>query len=360
MADFKLRAHFNDFFEKESLLPDLNRAIRATIAFMLPLMATSLGWVKIDPVHACIAAQTIALVDVRGAYSLRLGLLLSITIILTAAVFLGLLGSTNMTLALIGTAIVVAGGGLWRHLSTDYGPGLAVSSGLLFFISLADPSQLAPSAVHPGMATLVGGLLGVLLQVSLWPFHPQHPMRRTVAESWVALAELLAAMASTAGNRHELITDREVDLRATLNKTQATLHASKRHSGSLLRELELLNIAAARLALRVIAFRTALETVANKPGYQRLEPVFMPALTSLTNTARMVALAVVSRQPSHWASFEVRLKRLENLLAVVRAQAKSQLDDSIASGQLIDITRQIEEQLPIVSSALRKTMDRAS
>lgn len=360
MAALNLRRLIVDFIEKESLLPDLKRAVRATIAFMVPLLATSFGWLHMDPVHACIAANTIALVDVRGAYSLRLGLLLAVSLILTAAVFLGSLGAINLPMALVGTAIVVAGGGVWRHLSADYGPGLAVSSGLLYFLSLADPAQLAPSAVHPVFATLAGGLFGVLLQVSLWPFHPQHPLRLAVAESWVALADLLARMSPETSSPAQTVTDLEVDLRATLNRSQATLHASKRHSGDLLRELELLNIAAARLALRVIAFRTAMETMADRPGFKQLEPVVAPALQSLTNTARMVALAVVSRQPSHLAAFEVRVKRLENLLSVLRAQVECQLDDSIASGQFSDIIRQIEEQLPIVRDALRKTMDRAN
>jgi len=361
MGILKIRQHLADFIERESLLPDLNRAIRAVIAFMVPLLATHFGWIHMDPVHACIAAQTIAQVDVRGAYSLRLGLLLAVTLILTGSVFIGTLGLIGLPIALLGTAIIIGAGGLWRHLSSEYGPGLAVASGLLFFISLADPIQGEPvSNHHPVIATLLGGLFGVLLQVALWPFHPQHPLRRVVAESWMALGDLLEAISPDKPELREKMIDREVNLRATLNQSQAVLHASKRHSGDFLRQLELLNIAAARLALRIIAFRTALETVSHKTGFQQLEPVFGPALTSLTNTARMVALAVVSRQPSHWSAFEVRLTRLENLLAVARSQVKSQLDDSVASEQFADIIRQIEEQLPIVRKSLRATMDRAN
>jgi uncharacterized membrane protein YccC len=357
----KIRRHLADFIERESLLPDLNRAIRAVIAFMVPLLATHFGWIHLDPIHACIAAQTIAQVDVRGVYSLRLGLLLAVTLILTGSVFVGTLGEIGLPFALLGTAIVVGAGGLWRHLSSEYGPGLAVSSGLLFFISLAGPVSVGPvSNGHPVFATLIGGLFGVLLQVAFWPFHPQHPLRRVVAESWMALGDLLEAISPDKTEQREKMIDREVNLRAKLNQSQAILHASKRHPGDFLKHLEALNIAAARLGLRIIAFRTALETVSNQAGYQRLEPVFAPALTSLTNTARMVALAVVSRQPSHWTAFEVRLTRLENLLAIVRSQVKSQLDDPVAGEQFADIIRQIEEQLPMVRRSLRATMDRVN
>ncbi|MES2440204.1 MAG: FUSC family protein [Verrucomicrobiota bacterium] len=350
---------FANFFERESLRPDLNRAIRSTIAFLIPLIAAQMGWLRIDPVHACITAQTIAMVDVRGAYSLRLGLLLSMTAVLTASVLLGRLGVDGLEIALPATALVVLGGGLWRHLSSDYGPGLAVSSGLLFFVSLAPDSPVV-QAHHPALATFCGGLLGVMLQVSLWPFHPQHPLRRTVADSWIALAELLQAMSPEERGSGQAIRDKEIALRAALNESQATLHASKRHSGKVLRHLELLNLASARLALRVIGFQTALENFEKCPGHAAFEAGLTPVVASLTNTARTVALAVVSGAPSHWAMFEVRLKRLETLLTVARTQVTSQLGDSPASGQLLEILRQIEEQLPIVHAALQATLERTT
>ena len=43
-------------------------------------------------------------------------------------------------------------------------------------------------------AALVGGLWGVALQVAYWPFRPQHPLRRTVSDSWLAVADLFEAM----------------------------------------------------------------------------------------------------------------------------------------------------------------------
>lgn len=359
MAFSDPRPRFANFFERESLRPDLNRATRSMIAFLIPLLAAQAGWLQIDPVHACITAQTIAMVDVRGAYSLRLGLLLSMTAVLTLSVLLGRLGADSLAIALPATALVVMGGGLWRHLSSDYGPGLAVSSGLLFFVSLT-PDTLVAQPHHPALATFCGGLLGVMLQVSLWPIHPQHPLRRTVADSWIALAELLEAMSPETRADSQTIRDREIALRASLNDSQATLHASKRHSGKVLRHLELLNLAAARLSLRIIAFQTALENFEKCPGHASFEAGLTPVLASLTNTARTVALAVVSGQPSYWESFEVRLKRLETLLTVARTRVTSQLGDSAASAQLVEILRQIEEQLPIVQKALQATLERTT
>lgn len=349
---------FQRIAEQEALRPDLNRAIRGTVAFMVPLLTAYYGGLRIDPAFACIAAHTISLVDVRGAYSFRLGLLLSMSLVLVAAVMLGTIGSTSLPLALIGTVLVALGSGLWRHLSSDYGAGLAVSTGLMFFVSLS-PHVAIPGGIHPALSTLAGALFGTLLQVILWPIHPQHPMRRTVAESWIALADLLEAMAPGTKDRSQAIAEKQADLRAMLNQSQATLAASSRLSSKLLRQLELLNLAAARLAMRVIVFNTAVEAAIQRPAFKQLEASLAPALTSLGNAARMVALAVVSRQPSHLAAFEVRLARLENLLTVLQSQIRSQDADPAAGAQLVEIIGQISTQLPIVHDALRTTVERA-
>ena len=354
-----LRQSLAGFLEKESMSPDLNRAMRATTAFMLPLIATSAGWIAMEPAHACIAANTIALVDVRGGYSLRFGLLLAFSLILTLAVLLAGPGINSPAIALLGTAVIVGLGGFWRHISPDYGPGLAVSSSLLFFISLAPPLvPLKEGALGPVAATLIGALFGTLLQVSMWPIRPQHPLRRTVAESWMALSDLLGAIANGPAEGDETITQRESELRATLNRTQATLHAAKHPSGGILRQLELLNIAAVRLGFRVIAFKSAFGSASHQEGMKALAESLNPALESLTNLVRSVALAVVSRQASQWNLFEVRLKRLAQLLAASRSRISSQIENPVTANQLAHLLELIERQLPIVRDALKNTMDR--
>ncbi len=336
---------------------DLSRAVRSTAAFMLPLIATSAGWVHMEPAHACIAANTIALVDVRGGYALRLGLLLATSLILTLAVLLAGAGVDSLALAMVGTAVIVGLGGLWRHLSADYGPGLAVSSSLLFFISLAPPVS-GTTGLGPVTATLAGALFGTLLQVLLWPIRPQHPLRRTVSESWTALAVLLEAMSPERGTGEAAVVEKEVELRATLNRTQAVLHAAKHPSAVIFRKLELLNIAAVRLGFRIIAFKTAFSHIPREDERKALGQSLSPALDSLTNLVRSVSLAVVSRQASQWNLFEVRVKRAGRLLAAGRQQMHARISDPVAARQLSHLMEQVEKQLPIVREALEKTLDR--
>ncbi len=352
------RLRFANFIEQESLRPDLKRAVRSTVAFMIPFLAIHFGWVRLDPVHACIAAHTICLTDVRGAYSFRLGLLLAMTVVLTASVALGWLGADHLVVALAASVLILAGGGLWRHLSTDYGPSLAVSSGLLFFISLAGNGQL--TGTNPIISTLAGALFGTLLQVLIWPFNPQHPLRMAVAETWLAVAEMIAEMGVSGQGNPQRATDSELELRAELNKSQAVLQASKSHANGILPHLEALNLAAARLALRVRAFRTAVESQRNDTSIAPFVAGLAPVIRSLTNLARGVALTVVSRQPANLATFEVRLKRLQTLLKVARLRAVSQLADPVASSHLGDLIQQVEDQLPSIHSTLRATLERSN
>ncbi|WP_367871075.1 FUSC family protein [Luteolibacter sp. Populi] len=332
--------------------------MRGTVAFMLPLLAALLFPGKFDPVFACLAAHSISLVDVRGAYSLRFGLHLAMSVILAGAVALGVLGAGNLAVALGGAVLVTACGGVWRHLSADYGPGLAVSSGLVYLVALAPHAGPAGEA-HPALVALGGGLLAVFLQVLLWPLHPQHPLRRAVAETWIALGDLLAAMSPEQPDRADSIVAKQAEFREVLNRSQAALTAAKRPSTKLLRQLELLNLAAARLAIRLIALHAALEAAMRGEAFRRLGPAFLPAITSLENTARAVALAAVSRQASHLAAFDVRMARLQNLLEVLQSQVRIQAGDAALAAQVQDLLGQIGGQLPIVRAALDAAVGRA-
>jgi uncharacterized membrane protein YccC len=349
--------------DHESLQPDLGRAIRATVAFMVPLLLAAAGRLPLEVTFVALAAQNIAMVDVRGSYTLRFGLLLAMTVILAGSVGLGAVTSNHLLTAVLATGFIAIGGGLWRHLSSDYGMSLAISSTLIFLLSLSAPESAANAGSHM-IAVVAGGLWGVLLQVVNWPFRPQHPLRRAVSDSWLAVADLFAAMvpgeADGKAQRHERVHAAEAALRNALDRTYATLDAAKAaRPSSLLRRLEDLNLAAARGATRVVAFNTALETLMTQPEFAPLAPSFQTLLTALKNTARTVALAVVSRQPAHLATAEVRLRRVANLSRVMRARVAASAARNSAGAQLAEILRQFEQQLPVTGEALRATIDRA-
>ena len=119
------------------------------LSFMAPLLLSLDGRLPVEVVFAGLAAQSIANVDVRGAYRLRLTLLLAKTLVIAAAGALGALTGEPLAFVLAATVLVAVCSGLWRHLSSDYGPSLAVASSLIFYIAAAYPGgrAIAPPAL---------------------------------------------------------------------------------------------------------------------------------------------------------------------------------------------------------------------
>jgi len=351
------------YLEEHRLQPDLNRAARSTVGFMVPMLAAQVWQFPIEVSFAAIAAQNIAQVDVRGPYPLRLSLLLAMTVVLASASWLGGATAAHLPLAMAAVVSLMVVGGLWRHLNAEYGPSLAIASMLLFLIALAHPE--GPSRAHENfIAALVGGLWGVAVQGSLWPFRAQHPLRRAVADSWVALSDLLAAMApgasGTLAARHQLITERQALLRTALDQATAAITAApSQDKRPYLGRLADLNLAAARFSTRIMAFNASFETLMERPGFDALAPHFEPVITSLTNSARTVALTVVSRQPSHFASCSVRLQRLGNLLQSLEDRILTQTGRSSEGIQVNFLLKQIAGLLPGVHESLHATVERA-
>jgi hypothetical protein len=91
-----------------------------------------------------------------------------------------------MALVFAGVMAVIAG--ILRHLSSDYGPPLSVPTVLIFLMASAAAPSHADVLSH-AVSTWAGGALGILLQMALWPFRPQHPLRRATAECWQEAAK---------------------------------------------------------------------------------------------------------------------------------------------------------------------------
>src|SRR3954447_20327252 len=112
-----LKASGGALAERESLRPDLGRAVRATIAFVVPLVLALRGWLPVEVAFAAIAAQNINFVDVRGAYPLRLAVLVAMSLVLVGATWLGTISGGSTLAAVAATVGIALLAGLWRHLS---------------------------------------------------------------------------------------------------------------------------------------------------------------------------------------------------------------------------------------------------
>src|SRR5262249_25594031 len=72
-----------------ALQPDVSRGVRAAIAFMVPLLLAARGWISIDVSFVALAAQNIAMVDIRGDYRLRFALVVAMAAVFVGAAALG-------------------------------------------------------------------------------------------------------------------------------------------------------------------------------------------------------------------------------------------------------------------------------
>lgn len=350
------------FLEERRLKPDLARALRATAGFMLPVLA-SLWWkLPFDVTFAAITAQNVAMVDVRGSYPLRLALLLAMAAIFAGSGWLGGFGAPTLVAALAVIGLVSALSGAWRHAIPDYGPSIATTSIFLSLLALSLPGGELAAHQH-FLAALTGGMLGVLVQVALWPFRSEHPVRRTVSDSWLALSDLLVALdpdPKRAGEeRQRAISQQEAQLRLTLDQTRHTLETHGGRPGSLLPRLTTLNDTAARLFTRAVALNSALENLRERADAAVLSANLAPVFSSLVNTTRLVAVTVVSHQPSHLAAVEVRLIRLSSLLKATEDRVVGHDAGDPALRQLANLLHQLGEMIPETRAALRATIARA-
>ena len=338
------------FFAKDFSNPDIGRALRCTLSFMAPLAVGLSGRLPVEMIFTAIAAQNVAIVDVRGAYGLRLSLLLSMSGILAAASALGAIAAPSLAACLAAAVIVALGAGFWRHLSSDYGPSLAISASLLCFIAMAEKGG-AEVALRHAAAALAGGCWGAALQVALWPVRPQHPLRQAVGESWLAVAKVCVVNADHAA---------EAELRSALDKAYAILGSARaRRNRLVVGRLEELNSVAARLAQRVSAFQHAYEESSSGPPGAGVQSAAETTFSVLGNLSRTIALAVVSRQPGHLAAAEVRLRRLRHLFGVLQRQMAA-AGDPARWAAMGSTAGQIASYLAEIGAALRTTIDRAA
>jgi uncharacterized membrane protein YccC len=344
--------------------PDIARATRATAGIILPLLLAETGRIPLHVIFAAIAAQNVAMADVRGSYSLRLAILSAGGLLLGLAAALGSMSSQHLWMALLFAALMAVVAGGLRHLSADYGPPLAAPTVFLFLMASAAPPGHEEVLSHL-LSTWAGGALGIVLQMALWPFRPQHPLRRATAECWQEVANMVGIFnddnSSNADLKNDAVAAQQTRLREALDRTLVTLEAAEsKRMRPIVARLKELHLLSARFATRALALDTAMETRGMDHGLAEAAGAFQPVFQSLENMARSVAITIVSRQPSHLTALDVRLRRLTNLLAAARAGVIARSSTLPQGRYLVNILGQIESILPEIKAAVRETTDRAS
>jgi uncharacterized membrane protein YccC len=350
----------NDLAHQIALQPDIKRALRASVAFAVPLVICHALGRPSEAAFLAFTAQTIALPDLRGAYGTRLAILATMTLLVACSAFLGVCAGGHIVSAVLAMGAIALLGSLWRHLSADYGPSVSVSSALLFLLGLAQPGGWFDAGRLAGLIILAGAGAS-LLQIAFWPFRPQHALRNTVAESWVAVSDLVAAMRPNLPggdpSGRGAIPDAERALRVALDRTFVILKAAEStHSPEFLAHLEEMRREAVHFAMRLIASHTVLESLVSRPDFARDLPTVDSVLKALSDAARSVAITLISHRALNFAATELRLKRCRHLSQVLidrLAAIEGDLDAANARAAL----EQILQVMPRISKTLGATVD---
>ena len=131
---------------------------------------------------------------------------------------------------------------------------------IIFLMASAEPPGHGEVLFH-SFSTWAGGALGIVLQMALWPFRPQHPLRRATAECWQETGNLLGILndddpPSTA-TRDNSVVAQQTRLRETLDRTLVTLNAARsRRMHQLVTRLEGLHMLCARFTTQALVTRS--------------------------------------------------------------------------------------------------------
>jgi uncharacterized membrane protein YccC len=331
---------------------------------MAPLLLTPIfHWAPPTASLASIAGESLALIDLRGPYSLRLILLGGMALLFASVAALGAASAGSVTGAVLAMGTIAALAGLWRHVNSDFGLSLGVSSCVLFLIALAYPPSGSP-ALYSGLATLLGGCFSVALQVLMWPIRAQQPLRRLVAESWLAVATLVEALSANLSLRTKpsprSLVEAETNLRGMLDKTTATLVAAiGGKKPPFIDRLEALNTAAARLATRVGALGVALEPMKERGEFAQFATSLSAVLETLEHLASSVARLTVSRQPEDLVACSLHLRRATDLLDALETRVKAHVSALHERDTVLTILEAIRAIFPEIGATTLATVERA-
>ena len=344
---------------QEKIQPRIWLALRASAAFMAPLLLAASGIISpFVAVVASFSAHSITMQDVRGHYGLRLRILLFQALIVTGAVGLGAAAGHGQVFAILAAALIAMGAGFLRHMLPEYGPGMAAASAMLFFTTLAAPHAIGPTlGLWLVLASVLGSLWGTLLVVMAWPIAPQHPLRAALGESWQALADFCDAMearpVTELAQRHQEMAARELALDQIQARTQKVLDgAGHPRQRPLLPAFILLNRRAGGMANQLSALDRLLVAEGADPG---VEEAFHTLLHALSNTSKSISMALVSRRRDQTERTALRLARASSLLAVLRTRLEGRLQ-APASDHAVDLLRSLDGFLMDLPPILRSTL----
>ncbi len=348
----RLRNFFKNLLDRETLQPTVLKAVRSSLSFMPPMILAGAGMVTpMQGIIASFAAHSISMLDVRGTYRLRLAILSLQACIMIGLAWIGAIAGmagAGLVPALLVSALVALLAGYLRHFLGEYGPGIATPAALLAFIALAVPANV-PATYSSGLAlaAIAGSIWGIVLHIAKWPIDHQYPLRFALGESWNAAAQLFEALAEVPlaefVERQKKITDRELELDQTLNRTRMALAGAGDPKGRpFLQPLTVLLHLAGAVSTHCVSLFALLGKRAEKDEMPFIAYPIRAVLASFSTLSRSMALAVVSRRSDYRVRTEVSLDRTVRLLEVLETRIFLHLDNPDDRSHALELVRMLK------------------
>ncbi len=352
----------NRLIEKLTFAPDLTRGLRGGIAFSVALLICFQLGVPVAAQFVATTALNLSLVQLRGAYHIRGAVLGGMLLVLTGAAFLGASTAGNTAAAVAGIGGLALLSGWWRQISPNYGTPLSIGSALLFLLALEGPSHGATPA-QVAEWTALGGAGAAILHLGLWLFRPEHALRHSVAEAWVAASDLFLALRPTPHG--EVSTERHLKqhraLRETLDRTTAALAAAdSKARAPLISHLNHMRHEAAHFSMQVVAFQDAVEPLLSTPEFSRHGPVLDSLMTEFANLARAIAVALVSRRREHLGIAEARAQTCDRFIQLLCEQLSALGNTHSPAPHALRLLQAIRTELLSIREALAGTREPAT
>lgn len=338
----------NEYFE-----PAAGRAVRVTLAFVLPLIWGMVTGNMAPAVWICITAQILSNVTIQGSYPLKLLILSGGVLACAVCGALGTLAGHHWLVAAVLMAILAFLGGFVRQ-SGNYGPGITIGVLLIYLLALDHPGD-SVLAGEMFAWILIGGVLALLFTLLAWMFVPFSPFRRSIALTWKALADWLDIFEEaneTGSSENSSVTsldEKELLLRNELNSSmellsrkQALAHAKQNRYSFRLVELRRM---ASEAGNALSSLQTLKESVSDLAGFP--EELFHHLTGNLAQVARRIAISIITHRPEDIYAAGLSIKKSRQSIALWQKE----IDGKLLTAPLIPMSESLNKLINVFEDA---------
>lgn len=338
----------DEYFE-----PAAGRAVRVTLAFVLPLIWGMVTHNMAPAVWISITAQILSNVTIQGSYPLKLLILSGSVLACAVCGALGTLAGHHWLVAAVLMMMLAFLGGFVRQ-SGNYGPGITIGVLLIYLLALDHPGN-GVLAGEMFAWILIGGILALLFTLLAWMFVPFSPFRRSIALTWKALADWLTAFERTGENVSSeknpvnSLDEKELLLRNELNSSmellsrkQALAHAKQNRYSFRLVELRRM---ASESGNTVSSLQTLEEAVRNHIGFP--EESFRNMINNLAQAARRIAVSILTHRPEDIYAARLSIKKSKQSITLWRKDT----EEKALTESLIPMNESLNKLISIFEEA---------